>query len=1682
MKLRIFFARAKRLLPAAIALLFALPAFPGNAQTRQPSQSSLSPHRALSRMMIPGTQDLQLIVELSDPGVLESLLANETPGFANNAGFRESRRRFLDFGSQKALSYRREIGRAQGELKKRIVEFPGAEVLGTTDIVMNTVIVRIPAAHYGAVRQLPGIKKVYFSRPHRVLLDTTALVHRAQSLWAASGGQSEAGKGIKIGILDSGIDITNPMFSGTGLNLPAGYPKHDTSANRAFTNRKVIAARSYVSLLYNRQWIRTATDEAGHGTFIAGCAAGEQVSAPRAAISGMAPGAFLGNYKIFGTPGINDYTTTAAILAAVNDAMADGMDVINLSVGSLSYVPPSEDAEAVALEKAMRAGVVVTISAGNDGPRTYSIHNPGTASSAITVGSVTNARSFLAILRTTNPDLSAVGYFPSSDGPAVTSDQPYAKIVDIEFLDGDGLGCSALPSRSLIGVIALVKRGTCTFALKVSNAANAGAIAAVVYNNVPIGLVSMSGLGTTSIPAIMISGTDGEALKQYISANPDTAQAAIGNSNTLEAMPTAARVVSSFSSHGPGIDFSIKPDLVAVGEVVYSATQKTSASGTLYSSSGFTVSQGTSFSAPVVAGAAAALRKIFPSLGVEAIKSLLVNTAGRNLTVDGVHPPDVLAAGSGLLDMESAAAARAVFFPTNLNFGVRPYSGSLSLSSTLTIENISGGADQFTLEVDPIIAGPVITLSQSRTDWVASGSKTSIDISLRITAPASGGFQGFITARSASTSFVYRIPYWAGLYVPDATRVLPVSQEASASGYYSSLSDALADAQPGNIIEVRDSGSYSAYPDGLVISTNRQGLPLHGVTIRAAAGQSPIIDGANFRGSGSPANILVVGLQNVLLQGLNIKDGYTGIELYQPSTAMPLSVTIDRCTVSNSTADRDAVGIWIDGGGSVDITHSTINISSGTGIVAGAYADGTQLTVLGSAVQGNGNDGLDAYGSNVDIIQSVFSGNYGAGLYLENCTGKVDGNTFSMGKNYAGWGAFNYGDAVRVADGNIVIRNNLFDSNDNSAIALVSGTQTGLGPTVQIMRNIMRKNGHYAIYSVPSPSAMMDGNLIEDNAGGIYLFGRTLAVLLNNIIVRSSDSGLGNGIEVAGGGTARIVNNTIYRNALRGVVLRSGTVSIANSIIYGNAGGDLAGVNSSSVQSSLVSIDPGFVAPDSSDFSLASGSPALDAGSNTVQDLPFLDFNGRLRAAGLTAPPGGGVVDIGAMEANSGYPLVFPIMVNGWETTLNGSFTTGVAISNPAGREVQAQVYAHNDAGKLLEGAANPVLISLNPDAQLAMLAYELFGFDPNASKLGSALVASDSGLAGFFLICDPGFRYFSTGANAISQIAKQIIFARHQSDATGSAIYVIHNPGATAANITATLFSADGGSIGRSQTATVAAKGQVVFRFEAGAVSSGYVRVISDRPVAGLGLIGNTNFLSALGGLTPESGARLFFPHYAVGGNYSTQIGIVNSGEAPVNLVLAAYDGGGNLIETKNSIFLPAGGQLRQTVSDLFGIPATHDYIHTGYIVARGDQPGLVGFTGFTYSDGIRHADAAVPADSIPRRRLVFSHVAQGIPAGSGVPYQTGIALLNPFGAPVEYTMKVFDGSGALIAQTSSTLGPRQKVAKILSHPLEWAAFFPQPIELGNGHIEVLSDYGLLGYELFYTEDLSQLASVPAQ
>jgi hypothetical protein len=1682
-------------LPAVLSLaVFA----GGTPQTGSPLAQKTPRLDYLLRYAIPGTRDLPLIIELTDPSVVQVMAQPAARGAALPAIAGQGRPRpRLD--SAQAVSYRAQLARTQGLMMDRLRALNGVQVQGSTNTVVNAIFARVPVEQYFAVRGLPGVKKVYFSRRYRMNLDAAATVQNAQGLWNLStvGGRTNAGQGAKIGIIDTGIDYTNSMFSDstppTPSSYPSGFPKYDTAADKAYTNHKVIVARNYVTTAngYSFQSVNNASDEVGHGTFVAGCAAGKVYNAPLAQISGMAPAASLGNYKIFGTPGINDSAFSSGIVAAIEDAVTDGMDVLNLSLGALDYVPASEDIEVEFINNAIAAGLVVVMAAGNEGPDTHTIDSPGSTPDAIAVGAVWNARAFAPELHVNGSGIPAglqnIAY-QNGSGPAISTAITSIAIVDVSTLDGTGLACSSFPSGSLSGKIALIERGTCPFSTKVTNASSAGARAVIVYNNT-LGAqpFTMGGLTSITTPAVMVSNPDGLALKSFVAANP-AATLTIDVSSTVVAAPTTPDILLDFSSRGPSPDFGIKPDIMAVGVNVYSSTVP-AACGTVLScdtSSHFGVGDGTSFSTPMVSGAAAALIQLFPNFTPAEIKSALVNTATQNVTIDGTTPATVVQAGNGLLNMGNAAVTGAVFSPTNLNFGVQFYSNSISLTQTFAITNISSSTDQFSLSVQPLISGPAISLSTSNTGPVAPGSNVKVSVSIQAIAPQTGGFQGFITVQSAQTSATYAIPYWAAIYVPDSSRVLTVSQSATGSNIFSNLKDAFAAANPGNIIEIADSQTYSvpsssSTTGAITVSTNAQGLPLHGITIRAAAGQTPIIDGT---GTTAFADLQIVGLQGVLIQGLTINGGDVGIVILQPSTSIPASVTIDNCSLTNQAAGSYSAGIYVENGGDVDLTFSTVSGSSYSGVFV---MGGANFTMSNSTIQNSGGDGLDVLDSNVDVISSTISGNAGTGAFLLVCSGTLTKSTFADNTG-------SYGDGTEIWDGTVTVTGNTFENNDSAGIYTTNYYSSSLGPTVRIERNFIQSNVTYGIQSDQAQSLQIVGNMIRDNGLGLVARGTTTALLLNNVIVRSNASSLldvaqRNGVYADRSSSVTLVNNTIYKSQAYGIVLVPGaTLSVWNTIVSQNSGGDLSGLSASSTNFSFIGGDPKFTNPNSGtdDFSLASGSPAIDTGSNAAPNLPFLDYNQQFRVASAGTLPGSGTVDIGALEAGSSYPLNYPLLVSGANATFGNTFRTGFAALNPSSTlTTQATFTAFDPTGTAFSDQGSTNVRSLGAEAQIPVLDYQLFNFSQIATKVGAVLASSLQKLVGFFLIFDPTFTHLADGVDVSADTYTDFFFVRHESDSSGQATYQVFNPGVNSASMTARLMSSSGAQL-NSLTQTVPPKGQYTFAFNSVAASNGYVHVTSDRPVTGLEIFGNTTEVAALRAATAGTETRLFFPHFAVNQGYTSLIGVVNPSSTTANLTLTAFANDGSVLGTPAQRVINANGQLLESASSLFGL-ASGDMI-TGYVVVDSDQVGITGFSAFRYANGSVQSISAVPSESVPQQTLLFSHIAHEWPSGTpGDNYLTGIALLNPFGTPITYTMTVFDGSGSQVAQVTNVLGAHAKVAKLLSWPTAGAGFFTAGesdprFQLSGGHIEVTTDYQLLGFEMFFTQSVSQLAAVMAQ
>ncbi|MCC6857242.1 MAG: S8 family serine peptidase [Bryobacterales bacterium] len=654
--------------------------------------------------------------------------------------------------------------RAQHRRMRPLIEQAQGQVTGSLETVANALLVRIPDAGAARLASIPGVRRVHQARKMYLLLDHALPLHRVPEVWARIG-QENAGRGIKIGIIDTGIDISHPGMQDASLPVPEGFPKVNDESDIRYTNSKVIVARSYARQFSNQNDDLSARDNVGHGTGTAMAAAGAPATGPLAAISGVAPKAYLGNYKVFGTSGVNESTSTDIIISAIEDAVEDGMDVINLSLGSSLAPRLEDDLEAQALERAAQLGVVVVVAAGNTGPDPATVGSPGTAPSVITVGAVYNDRAFAA---SAEVDGGAVYRAVPGNGPRPPTPVT-APLVDVAALDGNGLACAPLPAGSLTARMAFILRGDCTFETKLNNAAAAGAAAALVYTHAaePDPITMM--VGSSTLPASMIGYPAGLDVKYRLSLQP------LLNGTlffTSRAVPSGQSGLAPFSSRGPSVDLQIKPDLVAAGTSIYTATEAVESRGRLYDPSGFNQVQGTSFSAPIVAGAAAVLKAARPGLTAAQYRSLLINSA---TPVAAPLASRNQAAGAGSLNLDAAIQSTAAVQPVSLGFGSGGPDPALTREFMLT--NVGSGADLFSIGAIPNNEGPWPGVSTTEV-WLEPGASTRITVSYAAQSLPPGPWDGFVIIRAMTSGVETRIPYWYAR-TPDAPRRITILMTAA---------------------------------------------------------------------------------------------------------------------------------------------------------------------------------------------------------------------------------------------------------------------------------------------------------------------------------------------------------------------------------------------------------------------------------------------------------------------------------------------------------------------------------------------------------------------------------------------------------------------------------------------------------------------------------------------------------------------------------------------------------------------------------------------------------------------------------------------------------------------------------------------------------------------------------------
>ena len=584
------------------------------------------------------------------------------------------------------------------------------KLLFSYKFTLNALAVVTPIEHYSEVSGLESAtavhKEVIFQR-----LATSQAQSKAKNFDITSVSHIGAlkanselglkGKNISVGIIDTGIDYTHAMFLGPGTKESYEAQNPDTSSD-LYPNKKIIGGYDFVGTNYSPGAAfpdhriprpdSNPLDEGGHGTHVAGSVAG--LGDGINTYDGVAPEADLYALKVFGA---NGGTSDSVVIAAMEFAAdpnqdldpSDHLDVVNLSLGGdfgKPYIMYS-----LAVKNLSKGGTVVVAAAGNSGHNSYIVGAPSTANEAISVaasvdGMFQNWKFDTVEFKTKDGPLLAKAIEgkisrPISDSKEVQGELVYAGVAASDFDEE--------MKAKLKGKVALIDRGEVSFIDKLKRAHEAQAIGVIMANNKPGDAFEMGGGEKVDLPAIMITKSFGDILKEKMSKN--NVQVDFGTEAQIE-KPEIIDTLTGFSSRGPRSEDSlIKPEIAAPGFKIISAAMASGNQGAALN--------GTSMATPHVAGVMALMKEKYPKLMVSELKDLLLNSAKLMDDESGSTYP-VSMQGAGLVQTFKALTTNTILSPSTISLGETSLVSSKVMKRKLTLKNL--GSDKATFSFSAI--------------------------------------------------------------------------------------------------------------------------------------------------------------------------------------------------------------------------------------------------------------------------------------------------------------------------------------------------------------------------------------------------------------------------------------------------------------------------------------------------------------------------------------------------------------------------------------------------------------------------------------------------------------------------------------------------------------------------------------------------------------------------------------------------------------------------------------------------------------------------------------------------------------------------------------------------------------------------------------------------------------------
>jgi minor extracellular serine protease Vpr len=720
--------------------------------------------------------------------------------------------------------------KAQQDAIKGSIRGLGGKVIADYQLAYNGIKVFISPLKAGDLEALPNVAAVRTIQ--KMQFDNIRGVPfiGAPAVWDGLNGLH--GEGIKIAVIDTGIDYTNANFGGPGTTTAyATADANDTAAADPLLfgplAPRVKGGTDLVGDAYdasadagspaliphpdpNPLDCPSSTPSVGHGSHVAGSAAGSGILADGSTYTGaynastisgnswrvapgVAPKAEIYSVRVFGCQGSTDVTVDAIEWAVDHD-----MDVINMSLGS--SFGSTEDPSAVATTNAAKDGVIVVTSAGNSGPNQYITGSPGTAEGAISTAAQDAWETTPGATFTVTPTITgspftlinANGTTISSpitgpivvlhDNPATTTDEPNR----LGSAD-ESLGCSqsAYTFNGIAagsGQIAVAKRGACARVAKAIFGQQAGAAVVIMTNNAAGNppfegqITSNPDTGEPFTVTIPFLGSNGDQAVATTASGRIQANAG-GKSGTIAATNltnTNFKGFASFSSGGPRTgDSFLKPDVTAPGVSIISTNAG--------SGNGSEILSGTSMASPHNAGAAALVRQAKPDWKVEDIKAAIVNTADPTIAGSTATAFRISRGGTGTIQPANSTRTDVIAysnggskFDVAVSYGLEELKHDFSKTKKIKLENHGSTDATFNVAQDmPQGSAHSIALSASSVTVPAGGS-AEIELTLNVPAATAGssngsalsfrevaGFVKFTPASAADNhNIALRVPYY----------------------------------------------------------------------------------------------------------------------------------------------------------------------------------------------------------------------------------------------------------------------------------------------------------------------------------------------------------------------------------------------------------------------------------------------------------------------------------------------------------------------------------------------------------------------------------------------------------------------------------------------------------------------------------------------------------------------------------------------------------------------------------------------------------------------------------------------------------------------------------------------------------------------------------------------------------